>query len=131
MLAVAACQSPTAPPPARVELDAAGRAAAALEAGRYAEAVGLFREALAPAPANVALRCMGSRWRFRTRTAELPFASSSGSWRAPRVIRRNSVESQAWLAPSRSLAGISPPPATRRARAPGGYCRAAWPCDLR
>jgi len=56
VLAVAACQSPTAPPPARVELDAAGRAAAALEAGRYAEAVGLFREALAPAPANVALR---------------------------------------------------------------------------
>jgi len=56
VLAGAACQSPTAPPPARVELDAAGRAAAALEAGRYAEAVGLFREALAPAPANVALR---------------------------------------------------------------------------
>ena len=56
VLAVAACQSPTAPPPTRVELDAAGRAAAALEAGRYAEAVGLFREALAPAPANVALR---------------------------------------------------------------------------
>ena len=55
-LAGAACQSPTAPPPARVELDAAGRAGAALEAGRYAEAVGLFREALAPAPANVALR---------------------------------------------------------------------------
>jgi len=56
VLAGAACQSPTAPPPARVELDAAGRAGAALEAGRYAEAVGLFREALAPAPANVALR---------------------------------------------------------------------------
>ena len=56
VLAGAACQSPTAPPPARVELDAAGRAGAALEAGRYADAVGLFREALAPAPANVALR---------------------------------------------------------------------------
>jgi len=56
VLAGAACQSPTAPPPARVELAAAGRAGAALEAGRYAEAVGLFREALAPAPANVALR---------------------------------------------------------------------------
>jgi hypothetical protein len=56
VLAGAACQSPTAPPPARVELDAAGRAGAALEAGRYAEAVGLFREALAPAPANVASR---------------------------------------------------------------------------
>jgi Tetratricopeptide repeat len=56
VLAGAACQSPTAPPPARVELDAAGRAGAALEAGRYAEAVGFFREALARAPANVALR---------------------------------------------------------------------------
>jgi hypothetical protein len=56
VLAGAACQSPTAPPPARVELDAARRAGAALEAGRYADAVGLFREALAPAPANVALR---------------------------------------------------------------------------
>ncbi len=56
MLAGAACQSQTAPPPARVELDAAGRAGAALEAGRYAEAVGLFREALARTPANVALR---------------------------------------------------------------------------
>jgi hypothetical protein len=56
VLAGAACQSPTAPPPARVELDAAGRAGAALEAGRYTEAVGFFREALARAPANVALR---------------------------------------------------------------------------
>src|SRR4029453_6786250 len=56
VLAGAACQSPSAPPPTRVELGAAGRAAAALEAGRYAEAVGLFREALASAPANVALR---------------------------------------------------------------------------
>jgi tetratricopeptide (TPR) repeat protein len=37
-------------------MDAAGRAGAALEAGRYAEAVGLFREALAQTPDNVALR---------------------------------------------------------------------------
>jgi hypothetical protein len=56
VLAGAACQSPPVPPPARVELDAAGRAGAALEAGRYTEAVGFFREALARAPANVALR---------------------------------------------------------------------------
>lgn len=55
-LAGAACQSPPPPPPARVELDTAGRAGAALEAGRYAEAVSLFREALARTPANVALR---------------------------------------------------------------------------
>jgi hypothetical protein len=56
VLAGAACQSQTAPPPASVELDAAGRAGAALEAGRYAEAVRLFREALTRTPANVALR---------------------------------------------------------------------------
>ncbi len=56
VLAGAACQSQTAPPPARVEMDAAGRAGAALEAGRYVEAVGLFREALARTPDNVALR---------------------------------------------------------------------------
>jgi hypothetical protein len=37
-------------------VDAAGRAGAALEAGRYADAVGLFREALARTPDNVALR---------------------------------------------------------------------------
>jgi hypothetical protein len=37
-------------------MDAAGRAGAALEAGRYVEAVGLFREALARTPDNVALR---------------------------------------------------------------------------
>jgi len=56
VLAGAACQSQTAPPPARVEMDAAGRAGVALEAGRYAEAVSLFREALARTPDNVALR---------------------------------------------------------------------------
>ncbi len=56
VLAGAACQSQTAPPPARVEMDAAGRAGAALEAGRYVEAVSLFREALARTPDNVALR---------------------------------------------------------------------------
>ena len=49
VLAGAACQSPTAPPPARVELGAAGRAAAALEAGRYAEAVGLTPAVSRPA----------------------------------------------------------------------------------
>jgi len=37
-------------------MDAAGRAGVALEAGRYAEAVSLFREALAQTPDNVALR---------------------------------------------------------------------------
>ena len=57
VLAGAACQSRTSPPPqARVEPDAAARASAALEAGRYAEAAALFREALTRAPQSVPLR---------------------------------------------------------------------------
>jgi tetratricopeptide (TPR) repeat protein len=56
LLAGVACQAQPSAPPARVEVDAAGRAGAALEAGRYAEAVGLYREALGSTPDNVALR---------------------------------------------------------------------------
>jgi len=56
LLAGAACQAPPPTPPARVDVDPAGRAVAALEAGRYAEAVGLFREVLARTPESVALR---------------------------------------------------------------------------
>jgi hypothetical protein len=57
LLAAAACQSPAPPqPPARAEEDPAARARAALEAGHYAEAVGLFRQALEPAPASVPIR---------------------------------------------------------------------------
>jgi tetratricopeptide (TPR) repeat protein len=57
VLAGAACQSRTSPPPqARVEPDAAVRASAALEAGRYAEAAALYREALSRDPGSVALR---------------------------------------------------------------------------
>ena len=108
VLAGAACQSPTAPPPARVELDAAGRAAAALEAGRYAEAVGLFREALAPAPANVALRYgLAVALSYTDRGAairEFQWVMAS----APRDSQER-VESQAWLARAGALPA-SPPP---------------------
>jgi tetratricopeptide (TPR) repeat protein len=108
VLAVAACQSPTAPPPARVELDAAGRAAAALEAGRYAEAVGLFREALAPAPANVALRYgLAVALSYTDRGAairEFQWVMAS----APSDSQER-VESQAWLARAGALPA-SPPP---------------------
>lgn len=108
VLAGAACQSPTAPPPARVELGAAGRAAAALEAGRYAEAVGLFREALAPAPANVALRYgLAVALSYTDRGAairEFQWVMAS----APRDSQER-VESQAWLARAGALPA-SPPP---------------------
>src|SRR5262245_65824749 len=52
MLAIGACQSPSAPPPSSrpIEIPAAARAAAALEAGRYEEAATLYREALRLAP---------------------------------------------------------------------------------
>ncbi len=57
VLAGPACQSQTAPAPqARVEADPAARAAAALDAGRYAEAAALYREALSGAPDSVGLR---------------------------------------------------------------------------
>ena len=108
VLGVAACQSPTAPPPARVELDAAGRAGAALEAGRYADAVGLFREALAPAPANVALRYgLAVALSYTDRGAairEFQWVMAS----APRDSQE-CVESQAWLARAGALPA-SPPP---------------------
>jgi tetratricopeptide (TPR) repeat protein len=109
VLAGAACQSPTAPPPAHVELDAAGRAAAALEAGRYAEAVGLFREALAPAPANVALRYgLAVALSYTDRGAairEFQWVMAS----APRDSQER-VESQAWLARAGALPASPPPP---------------------
>jgi len=108
VLAGAACQSPTAPPPAHVELGAAGRAAAALEAGRYAEAVDLFREALAPAPANVALRYgLAVALSYTDRGAairEFQWVMAS----APRDSQER-VESQAWLARAGALPA-SPPP---------------------
>lgn len=121
VLAGAACQSPTAPPPARVELDAAGRAAAALEAGRYAEAVGLFREALAPAPANVALRYgLAVALSYTDRGAairEFQWVMAS----APRDSQER-VESQAWLARAGALPA-SPPP--RRPDEPEGQAGTA------
>jgi hypothetical protein len=89
-------------------MDAAGRAGAALEAGRYAEAVGLFREALAPAPANVALRYgLAVALSYTDRGAairEFQWVMAS----APRDSQE-CVESQAWLARAGALPA-SPPP---------------------
>jgi len=52
MVAISACQSPSAPPPSSrpIEVPAAARAAVALGAGRYEEAATLSREALRLAP---------------------------------------------------------------------------------
>lgn len=57
MVAMSACQSPPAvPPSSRSVEDPATRAAWALEAGRYEEAVTLYRKALERAPVAISLR---------------------------------------------------------------------------
>ena len=57
VVAGAACQTQKpAPTVSRADGGPAAHAAAALDAGHYAEAVDLYREALASAPGNVALR---------------------------------------------------------------------------
>ena len=56
VLALPACQSQVPPAPVRTEETPASRASAALEEGRYAEAVAQFRQALAATPNSVALR---------------------------------------------------------------------------
>jgi tetratricopeptide (TPR) repeat protein len=55
VLALVACQAQAPTPPQRVEENAYVRATAALEAGRYPEAVDLFRRALERAPESLPL----------------------------------------------------------------------------
>ena len=115
VLAGPACQSQTAPPPqARVEADPAARAAAALDAGRYAEAAALYREALSRAPDSVALRYgLAVALSYTDRGA----AIREFQWvlaNAP-PGSQESVESRAWLV----RAGALPPaPAPSRAAGP-------------
>jgi tetratricopeptide (TPR) repeat protein len=52
---LAGCQSPSRPVQSSVPEDSGARAARALAEGRYADALGLYREALAEAPGKVAL----------------------------------------------------------------------------
>jgi tetratricopeptide (TPR) repeat protein len=112
VLAGVACQSRTSPPPqARVEPDAAARASAALDAGRYAEAAALYREALASAAGSVALR-------YGLAVA-LSYTDHGAAIREFQWVLANaragsqeSVESRAWLAragalPSSPAAGPS------------------------
>ena len=113
-LAGAACQSQTPTPPARVEAGPAARAAVAMEAGRYSEAVALFREALTRAPESVVLR-------YGLAVA-LSYVDRGAAIREFQWVMANAqpsskerVESQAWLA----RAGVlpSPPAAARSAGA--------------
>ena len=115
LMAGAACQSQTPTPPARVEVDAAGRAGAALEAGRYAEAVGLFREALTPTPESVPLRYgLAVALSYTDRAA----AVAEFQWvlaSAPPGSREG-LESQAWLARAGALPRV--PAASGRSSEP-------------
>ena len=112
VLACSACQSQVPPPPARVEADPTSRASAALEAGRYAEAVSLFREALTRTPESVPLRYgLAVALSYTDRAA----AVAEFQWvlaSAP-PGSREAVESRAWLA----RAGVLPRPAASRGTA--------------
>jgi hypothetical protein len=111
LLAGQACQSQAPTPPAHVEEDPAVRANIALETGRYAEAVSLFREALARTPENVAQRYgLAVALSYTDRGAairEFQWVMASAQ-----PGSRERVESQAWLARAGALP-VSPPPSRR------------------
>jgi len=101
--------------PARVETDPTSRAYVALEAGRYAEAVGLFREALTRMPESVPLRYgLAVALSYTDRAAAIAeFQWVLGS--APPGSRER-VESQAWLARAGALPRV--PAASGRSAEP-------------
>ena len=113
LIAAIACQSPAPPPPpARVEQDPAARARAALEAGRYAEAAGLFRQALEHAPDSVPVRFgLAVALSYTDRGAATP----EFQWVLANAHpgSQEAVESRAWLA----RAGALPRTAVQRATA--------------
>ena len=103
-LTLAACQSKAPTAPVRAEETAASRANAALEQGRYADAVALYRDALAKTPENVSLR-------YGLAVA-LSFSDRGGAIREFQWVLANAptdsqeaVESRAWL----TKAGALPP----------------------
>ena len=109
VLAGPGCKAQAPTPPARVEADPASRAGAALEAGRFAEAVGLFREALERAPESVPLRYgLGVALSSTDRAA----AIREFQWvmvSAPPGSREG-VEARGWLARAGALPNIPSAP---------------------
>jgi tetratricopeptide (TPR) repeat protein len=115
VLAGPACQSQTPTQPARVEAGPAARAGAALEAGRYAEAVALFREALAGTPESVALRYgLAVALSYTDRGAAIREFQWVMANAQPASAER--VESQAWLVQAGALP--SAPTASSRSAEP-------------
>jgi tetratricopeptide (TPR) repeat protein len=115
VLAGPACQSQTSTPPANVEAEPAVGAGAALEAGRYAEAVGLFREAVARTPESVALR-YGLAVALSYTDREAAIREFQWVMASAQPGSRERVESQAWLGRAEALPGV--PPASSRSAEP-------------
>jgi tetratricopeptide (TPR) repeat protein len=106
MLAGAACQSQTSTPPAHVDAGPAARAGAAMEAGRYAEAVALFREALTRSPESVALRYgLAVALSYTDRGAAIPEFQWVMANAQPGS--QESFESRAWLARAGALPSVT------------------------
>lgn len=102
---LAGCQSPSRPAQSAAPADAAAMAARALSGGRYREAVELYRQALADAPAKVALHYglgVASSYLDRRDDAirEFRWVVRYGSQTAPEV-----AAARQWLA----RAGALPP----------------------
>jgi tetratricopeptide (TPR) repeat protein len=115
VLAGPACQSQTPTPPPRAEAEPAARAGAALDAGRYAEAAALFREALIRAPESVALRYgLAVALSYTDRGAAIPEFQWVMANAQPGSQER--VESQAWLARAGALPSV--PTASSRSAEP-------------
>jgi len=115
VLAGPACQSQTSTSPARAEADPEARAGAALDAGRYAEAVALFREALARAPDSATLR-------YGLAVA-LSYSDRGAAIREFQWVMANAqpgsqerIESHAWLARAGALPSV--PTASSRSAEP-------------
>jgi len=115
VLAGPACRARTSTPPAHVEAEPAALAGAAMEAGRYAEAVDLFREALTRAPGSVALRYgLAVALSYTDRGAAIPAFQWVMANAQPGSQER--VESQAWLARAGALPSV--PTASSRSAEP-------------
>jgi len=115
VLAGPACRSQTSTPPAQVEAGPAARAGTAMEAGRYAEAVALYREALARTPESVALRY--------ALAVALSYTDRGAAIREFQWVMANAqpgsqerVESQAWLTRAGALPSV--PAASDRSAGP-------------
>jgi tetratricopeptide (TPR) repeat protein len=115
LLACSACQSQVPPPPTRVETDPALRASAALEAGRYTEAVALFREALTRTPESVPLRYgLAVALSYTDRAAAIAEFQWVLASAPPGSLE--GLESQAWLARAGALPRV--PAASGRSAGP-------------